>query len=107
VKALGVDPALIKVHTVFSEPVARAMAEGARRIFQTNFAVATTGKAGPRGGTADVPVGTVFIAIAGPGDEIEVKRRQFFASDRESFKRLVSQTAFHLLRRKLLAKSGA
>jgi nicotinamide-nucleotide amidase len=107
VKALGVDPALIKVHTVFSEPVARAMAEGARRLFHTNFALATTGKAGPGGGTPEVPVGTVFIAIAGPGDEIEVKRRQFFASDRESFKRLVSQTAFHLLRRKLLAKSGA
>ncbi len=106
VKALGVDPALIKQHTVYSEAVAHAMAEGARRIFHTDFAVSTTGKAGPGGGTPEVPVGTVFIGIAGPGDEIEVKRRQFFVSDRESFKRLVSQTAFHLLRRKLRAKGG-
>ncbi len=107
VKLLGVDQALINAHTAYSEPVARAMAEGAKRILQTDFVVATTGKAGPGGGTPEVPVGTVFIAIAGPGDEVEVKRRQFFVSDRESFKRLVSQTAFHLLRRKLLAKRSA
>jgi nicotinamide-nucleotide amidase len=107
VRTLGVDPLLIKTHTAYSEPVARAMAEGVKRIYQTDFAVATTGIAGPDGGTPEVPVGTVFIAVAGPGDEIEVKRRQFFASDRESFKRLASQAALHLLRRKLLTKGGA
>ena len=61
---LGVDPALIEAHTVVSEPVARAMAEGALQKFDTDLAIATTGYAGPGGGTAQDPVGTVYIAVA-------------------------------------------
>lgn len=102
VQALGIDPALLEAHTAVSEEVARAMALGVKHTFQTDFSVATTGVAGPEGGTPESPVGTVFIAVAGPGDEIEVKRRQFFVSDRETFKHLASQAAFYLLRRKLL-----
>lgn len=102
VQALGVDPALIDTQSAASEPVARAMALGVKRIFQTDFSVATTGVAGPDGATADSPVGTVFLAVAGPGEEVEVKRRQFHVNDRETFKHLAAQAAFYLLRQKLL-----
>ena len=61
---LGVDAALIEKYGAVSEEVARAMAEGARRISGADFAVATTGIAGPTGGSAEKPVGTVWFAVA-------------------------------------------
>ncbi len=60
---LGVDPTLIKKHTVVSEPVALAMAQGALRKFGTDLSIATTGYAGPGGGTEKEPVGTVYVAV--------------------------------------------
>ena len=60
---LGMDPALIKKHTVVSEPVALAMAQGALRKFGTDLSIATTGYAGPGGGTEKEPVGTVYVAV--------------------------------------------
>ena len=106
VRGLGVEPALIDAHTAVSEEVARAMALGVQKTFGADYAIATTGVAGPDGATADAPVGTVFLAVAEPNGEVEVKRRQFFVSDRETFKFLASQTAFYLLRRKLLAQAA-
>ncbi len=64
---LGVPPALIAAHGAVSEPVALAMAEGALRHARAEVAVAVTGIAGPTGGTAEKPVGTVWIAWAAPG----------------------------------------
>ena len=63
---LGVDPQLIERYGAVSEQVARQMAEGVRRIGGSDYAVATTGIAGPSGGTAEKPVGTVWMAVAGP-----------------------------------------
>ena len=63
---LQVSPALIAQHSVVSEPVAKAMAEGVRANFNTTFALATTGNAGPTKGDSLAEVGTVCIALATP-----------------------------------------
>ena len=65
---LGVDMALITEHGAVSEAVAQAMALGALRHSQAQVAVAVTGIAGPSGGSADKPVGTVWFAWALPSD---------------------------------------
>jgi competence/damage-inducible protein CinA-like protein len=95
-----VDPALIEQHGAVSEPVARAMAEGARTRAKTTYALATTGIAGPTGGSSEKPIGTVFVALAAPNAATTVQQF-FFPTDRQTFKQLVAQAAFDLLRRKL------
>ena len=97
---LGVDPKLIEQHGAVSEEVARAMAEGARQRARSTYALATTGVAGPDGGSEEKPVGTVYVAL-GNGQETKI-RKLFFPSDRETFKQLVAQVAFEMLRRKLI-----
>jgi nicotinamide-nucleotide amidase len=97
---LGVDPKLIEKHGAVSEEVARAMAEGVRKRAKSTYGLATTGIAGPGGGTEEKPVGTVYVALT---DEKETKiRKLFFPTDRETFKQLVAQVAFEMLRRKLI-----
>lgn len=97
-RALGVDAALIREHGAVSEPVARAMADGARAASGSHFAISTTGIAGPGGGSPEKPVGTVFVGIASAHAETRVEKL-FFPTDRERFKQLVSQSALDLLRR--------
>lgn len=71
---LGVDPALIARHGAVSEEVAGAMASGARERLRSTLGIATTGVAGPGGGSVDKPVGLVFIALAGPSGKLTVRR---------------------------------
>lgn len=61
---LGVSEALLTTHGAVSEPVARAMAQGALRNSQAHLSISVTGIAGPDGGTPEKPVGTVFIGIS-------------------------------------------
>ena len=96
---LGVTSETLAEHGAVSEPTARQMAEGARTIHNADYALATTGIAGPGGGTEEKPVGTVFMALAtNDGTEI-VKRLNRF--DRETFKQVTAQQTMDLLRRKL------
>ena len=64
--ALGVSKELLQQHGSVSEPVVRAMAEGARQRSGATWSTAITGIAGPDGGTPDKPVGTVWLALSGP-----------------------------------------
>src|SRR6185312_5832414 len=64
VELLGVDAALIEEHGAVSEPVARAMAEGALERSGADLALAVTGIAGPGGATPGKPVGLVWLALA-------------------------------------------
>jgi nicotinamide-nucleotide amidase len=98
---LDVPAELIAKHGAVSEAVARAMAEGARARIGVDLAVSVTGIAGPSGGTEDKPVGTVWFAVASPG-ETESKRVIFFGSRKEIRDR-AAQTALFLLYRRLLA----
>jgi len=98
---LSVDPQLIKKHGAVSEPVARAMAEGARTRAKSTYALSTTGIAGPEGGTAEKPVGTVYVGLATPKET--VIKKFFFPNDRETFKQQTAQAAFDMLRRKLIS----
>jgi nicotinamide-nucleotide amidase len=100
---LSVDPKLIDKHGAVSEAVARAMAEGARVRAASNYGLATTGIAGPTGGSDEKPVGTVYIALAS-GDSETVARKFLFPTDRETFKQLAAQAALDLLRRRLVKK---
>jgi nicotinamide-nucleotide amidase len=97
--ALGVSAAAIAEHGAVGETVARAMAEGARTQAGANFALSTTGVAGPGGGTEAKPVGTAYVALARDGETLV--RQLFFPTDRETFKQLVAQTALNLLRENL------
>ena len=100
IDVLGVDPKLIEQNGAVSEPVARAMAEGARKRSRADFSLATTGIAGPTGGSAEKPVGTVFVGLASPGRETVVERL-FYPNDRETFKYQTTQAAFDMLRKAL------
>lgn len=73
---LGVDAALIATHGAVSEPVARAMADGARRHAPVQCALAVTGVAGPGGGSTTKPVGTVWFGWALP-DRVWTEGRRF------------------------------
>ncbi len=95
---LGVDAGLIEARGAVSEEVAGAMAVGACERAGTDFALATTGIAGPGGATAGKPVGTVFIALARRGGDVMVWRESF-PTDRVTFKLLVTQAALNALRR--------
>jgi nicotinamide-nucleotide amidase len=112
---LGVPMDLIEAHGAVSEPVVRAMAEGALRRFETDFAVATSGISGPAGGTAEKPVGLVWIALArrpdstrsagdagAPAHVVTHADSFVFAVDRTRHRMLTAQVALDWIRRSLL-----
>jgi len=99
-RTLGVSAELISTFGAVSEEVARAMAEGALQRSGATFALATTGIAGPDGGTTEKPVGTVFIGLAAREHVTQVEKL-FFPTDRRTFKRVCTQYALEMLRRRL------
>ena len=90
---LGVDPALIVAHGAVSRPVAAAMAAGALARSGTQIAVSVTGVAGPGGGSADKPVGTVWFGLALAGSV--TTECVTFPGDRDAVR---AATVMHALR---------
>lgn len=99
---LGVDAELIRRHGAVSEEVARAMAEGVRRLTGADYALSTTGIAGPTGGSAEKPVGTVWFALATPTETIALKHA--CGTDRGQVIDRATAYAIRLLRDKLQEK---
>ncbi len=100
IAVLDVDPTIIKKHSVTSTQVAQAMALGAQQKFNADFAIATTGNAGPTQGDGDVEIGTVFIAIATP--ETVFSERFEFSNSRERTIGKTVQKALEMLRKEIL-----
>ena len=100
-KFVGVKSETLEKFGAVSEEVAREMVMGARAKFQSDFAIAVTGIAGPGGSSAEKPVGTVFIALADVG-KVEVKK---FLNpwDRATFKEVTATQALELLRVRLVS----
>jgi nicotinamide-nucleotide amidase len=101
---LGVPAATLREHGAVSEPVARAMATGARSRLGVGAALSITGVAGPDGGTPDKPVGTVWIALDLQG-AVEARLLRMWG-DRDEIRRRATQAALELLRRALSTSRG-
>ncbi|MFL3656470.1 MAG: competence/damage-inducible protein A [Opitutales bacterium] len=102
---LDVPEGMIQQYTEVSQEVAVAMASGAAEKFESDYALSITGYAGPSGGTAENPVGTVYIGLHSPRD-IWAKRFQWKAS-RASIKIRALNAALDLLRNELIAANSA
>ena len=98
---LGVPESILSRFGAVSQETARAMAEGARRVAGTDWGLATTGIAGPGGGSAQKPVGTVCIGLAGP-QNTHTFGYHFPFEDRDMNKRIFAMSALDRLRRTLL-----
>ena len=95
IKILGVDEQAILQYTEVSTEVVRQMAEGVRKSFLADYSIATSGYAGPSGGTNNNPIGTVFIAISSAsGVDVE---RFVFSGDRQSIVNQASEKSLSLL----------
>ncbi|HHV54749.1 MAG TPA: nicotinamide-nucleotide amidohydrolase family protein [Firmicutes bacterium] len=104
---LGVPESLLAAHGAVSEPVARAMAAGARKAAGVEWAVSTTGIAGPTGGTPEKPVGLVYIAVAGPDAHTVTCSQHLFRGDRQTVQQRAAAAALDALRRRLIgARDG-
>ncbi|MBL8223552.1 MAG: nicotinamide-nucleotide amidohydrolase family protein, partial [Bryobacterales bacterium] len=101
---LGIDPELLRAHKAVSEPVAKAMAEAARRLAGASIGVSVTGVAGPGQGEETEPVGSIFIGVAVEGQS-KVRHVQF-AGDRHRIRTLACQIALDAVRRQLASLGG-
>lgn len=93
-EVLGVSQHVIDTVGVVSEPCARQMAEGARRVLAVDVAVSATGVAGPTGGTPETPVGTVFIGVSS-ADGTRVDECHF-TGNRQSVREQSAAHALHM-----------
>lgn len=100
-EVLGVNHTDVEKYTVVSQQVAEQMAIGVRALLKTDYAVATTGVAGPGGATEENPVGTVWIAVAGPNGV--VSKRCNFGKDRGNNIERASITALEMVRQAVIS----
>jgi nicotinamide-nucleotide amidase len=98
-RSLGVPEKMIEDHGAVSEEVAMAMAGGIRELAGSTFGIGITGIAGPSGGTAEKPVGLVYIALA---DDARISAKKFvFPGDRQFIRTLSVNAALDILRRRI------
>ena len=102
-KVLGVPSETINKFGVVSQQVVENMAVGVRNLMEADFGVATTGVAGPSGGTEENPVGTVWIGVASPKGM--VSKRFNFGKDRENVINRATIAAYEMLRESILANT--
>ena len=102
---LGVPAAMLEAHGAVSDPVAIAMAEGARRLTGSTWALALTGVAGPGGGSPGKPVGLVHIALAGPSGSTSEGVRFGGGRSRDWIQTVSAGEALNRLRLLLLAET--
>ncbi|NQU81348.1 MAG: CinA family protein, partial [Bacteroidetes bacterium] len=95
-KELGVNPATLEKEGAVSRQVVEQMAEGVRERFGAGYSIATSGIAGPAGGTPEKPVGTVWIAVAGKNGTYS--RKYIFGNDRLRNIKRSTLAALNLLR---------
>ena len=95
-RILGIDEETIRWHGAVSREVAAAMAEGVKRISGADIALSLTGIAGPSGGTETKPVGTVFLAVAGPAGTAVQERH--FPGDRHQIQTFAAYAGLQLVR---------
>ena len=100
-EVLGVNHDDVEKYTVVSQQVAEQMATGVRTLLKTDYAVATTGVAGPGGATEENPVGTVWIAVAGPNGVVSKKYN--FGKDRGNNIERASITALEMVRQYVIS----
>ena len=100
IKVLGISEDLIQKHSVVSAEVAKAMAISIQKLLQTDYAIATTGNAGPTKGDADAEVGTVFIALA-TAEEVVVQEFNFGQPREKVIDRTVNKS-MELLQKEIL-----
>ena len=95
---LGVPEELLRIHGAVSEPVCRAMAQGALKNARAEFSVAVTGIAGPGGGSPDKPVGLVYIGAASGAGNVIVREYRFGDIGRDRVRLSTVEKAIALLR---------
>ena len=100
ISVLGISEQLIKEHSVVSFEVAKAMAISVKKLMKTDYAIATTGNAGPTKGDGNAEIGTVFIAIATP-NEVVVEEFDFGQPREKVIDRAVNK-AFEMLQKEIL-----
>ena len=97
---LHVPQAMLDTHGAVSAETVKVMAAEVRAMMGTTYGIAVSGVAGPDGGSADKPVGTVWLALAGPAG-LSVERKILFVNDRRSIRIYATYVALDLLRRQL------
>jgi nicotinamide-nucleotide amidase len=101
---LGVNPATLEYHGAVSEPTILEMAEGVRKRLKVDIGVATSGIAGPGGGSLEKPVGTVWIAYA--DGENQISKKLSLYKDRAINITLTTQAVLNLVRQRLVEMDG-
>lgn len=108
-KLLGVSEKTLKTYTVYSAETASEMSRGVRKLTGSDYGIGITGIAGPDGGTADKPVGTVYVSVSRENDEVTenlalYNEKEYDQLDRRMIRELTALKALEMLSEMLLKR---